>query len=263
MIFLTQLAQDNFQRPNENPLSQGGNWSLDSHPDPALKIASDICEATTTSVCAELYTGQTLPNDQYATLTFATTPHTGSFAIAILGIRTTDNGSSILGLPGYQLRVFSVNGPGGWVLSNMGTTIISGSQNAAAGDVWIVAAVGTTIFVLQNGVQIGSVTNAAYSSGIACLAAFASNTLQDIQYSNFACGSASTAPPAPSVYSVPDCRDYVTFPNLAINVNGTLTYTVPAHPSHSNPTDSRTTTPVSSGTYPQNNREAGVFGPGE
>ena len=84
MITLTQLASDNFQRANENPLAHPP-WSTDSFGDAGLKIASDICEATTTgggTDCVELYTGQTLPNNQYASFTFATTPHTGSIASA-------------------------------------------------------------------------------------------------------------------------------------------------------------------------------------
>jgi hypothetical protein len=72
--------------------------------------------------------------------------------------------------------------------------------------------------------------------------------------------------PAPPVvpYSVPDCRNYATFPNNSVSVNGTLTYTVNAQPSHSAPVDSRAAgAPVASGTYPQNSRTPGTFGPGE
>jgi len=67
-------------------------------------------------------------------------------------------------------------------------------------------------------------------------------------------------------YSVPDCRNYATFPNLFININGTLTYTVPSVDSRAAgaPVDSRTGgTPVACGMYPQNSRAPGVFGPGE
>lgn len=42
-----------------------------------------------------------------------------------------------------------------------------------------------------------------------------------------------------SVYSVPDCRNYGQFPNNTVTVQATVFYTVPAHPSHTNPTDSR------------------------
>jgi len=76
-----------------------------------------------------------------------------------------------------------------------------------------------------------------------------------------------------TVYSVPDCRDSycglvpVTnhYPNGSRTVNGTKIYDVetsnnPAIP----PTDSRATgAPVPSGTYPQNSRTPGTYGPGE
>ena len=70
-----------------------------------------------------------------------------------------------------------------------------------------------------------------------------------------------------SVYSVPDCRNFGVFPNNSINVQGTLTYTVPAHPSTTPPTDSRAAgAPVDSRTAantPQNSRTPGTYGPGE
>lgn len=79
-----------------------------------------------------------------------------------------------------------------------------------------------------------------------------------------------------SNYSVPDARNYGNFPNLAVNVNGTLTYTVPSSYSlrywfdtmfnrtQPLPEDSRTAgAPVACGTYPQNSRTPGTYGPGE
>lgn len=66
-------------------------------------------------------------------------------------------------------------------------------------------------------------------------------------------------------YSVPDCR--VTKPSSATsrNVNGTLVYDVQTSSNSAiPPTDSRAAgAPVASGTYPQNSRTPGTFGPGE
>lgn len=47
--------------------------------------------------------------------------------------------------------------------------------------------------------------------------------------------------PAPGVYSIPDCRNYGTFPNLSRNVQNTLTYDVPSKDSRTAgaPVDSR------------------------
>jgi hypothetical protein len=44
----------------------------------------------------------------------------------------------------------------------------------------------------------------------------------------------------PTPYSVPDCRNYATFPNNTVTIQSTVFYTVNAHPSHANPVDSRT-----------------------
>lgn len=40
-------------------------------------------------------------------------------------------------------------------------------------------------------------------------------------------------------YSIPDCRNYGVFPNDSVDVQGTETFTVPAHPSTTPPVDSR------------------------
>ena len=73
-----------------------------------------------------------------------------------------------------------------------------------------------------------------------------------------------TASAASGAYSRPDCR--VTKPNSATGetVNGTILYdsqtsSNPAIP----PTDSRVSKPVACGTYPQNSRTPGTYGPGE
>ena len=64
-------------------------------------------------------------------------------------------------------------------------------------------------------------------------------------------------------YSQPDCRNFGQFPNIAVNVNGTLTYTTSTSPSVTPPVDSRVSQPVTSSTYSQNSRTPGTYGPGE
>jgi hypothetical protein len=67
-------------------------------------------------------------------------------------------------------------------------------------------------------------------------------------------------------YSVPDDRNYGNFPNDAVDVNGTETYTVPSVDSRAAgaPVDSRAAgAPVASAAYPQNSRTPGLYGPGE
>ena len=56
-LIFTQLAANNFQRPNENPLSQGGNWTTVS-PDNPLQVLNNQCTAqSVNSTGRELYTG--------------------------------------------------------------------------------------------------------------------------------------------------------------------------------------------------------------
>lgn len=84
-------------------------------------------------------------------------------------------------------------------------------------------------------------------------------------FSTSAVGSAAyvITTPVPSVYSVPDCRKYGTFPNNSRNVQGTLTYDVGAQPSHTDPVDSRTagapTDSRQAANKPQNSRNQPPF----
>jgi hypothetical protein len=66
-----------------------------------------------------------------------------------------------------------------------------------------------------------------------------------------------TASAVAAVWSQPDDRDYAMFPNNEITVQGTETYTIPAHPSHTTPIDSRKAKPVDSrqtANIPENSR---------
>src|SRR5271154_6003463 len=105
-------------------------------------------------------------------------------------VRLTDNGVTFPSIPAYTLFV----GSGGiWqIRAGLLGIIMSGTTTVpVGGDVWVIAAVGTTLFVLQNGVQLGQVTNAAYASGETALVISFASPLSGIQLSNFACGSAS------------------------------------------------------------------------
>jgi hypothetical protein len=190
---LTQLGSDNFTRLNENPLSQSGNWVLDSYGDPALKIVSELCTSTTTNVCAELYTGVSVPNDQYAQATSADSL-SQSFEGIEIAIRLTDNGSTFISLPAYRLEIF---GNGQFELF-AGSSYVGGQTGLtiSAGDVFTVAVIGSTIYVLQNSTQLNSFTNATYSSGTTGLALI--NSGATVECSNWAVGSAS----ATATYSI-------------------------------------------------------------
>jgi hypothetical protein len=70
----TQLASDNFQRADENPLSQGGNWSASSFTSffvPSQVLSNLAASTSNAHPSCSLYTGVVFPNDQYAEITVA------------------------------------------------------------------------------------------------------------------------------------------------------------------------------------------------
>jgi hypothetical protein len=189
-LYLTQLAADSFNRANIYPLA--APWAQDTADSPGLQIVSDFCEPVTGGQpCLQLYgySGGT-PNDQFASFT---TVSNLSSAVAYVGIRITDNGSSAYSLPGYYLLVVA----GSWFLKSggySGTILLSGSTTINAGDTFTLAAVGTTLYVVQNSTQLGSITDSTYTSGTTLLG-FNEGI---VQVSNFAMGSATNV----STYSI-------------------------------------------------------------
>jgi hypothetical protein len=182
---LTPIASDNFTRANENPLSQGGNWTLDTFGDAPLEIVSDLCQSTTVfSNAGEFYSGVSTPNDQYASMTISFPTNGGENLLN----RATDNGSTLTSLPAYRLIVF--NFTGGWELFAATSLIASGPSTVASGDVWTLAVVGTTVYIVQNGTILDTITNTSYASGLTMLA-ISPNASQSATLSNFVMGSAS------------------------------------------------------------------------
>lgn len=225
-IFLTQLASDNFQRANESPLIHPP-WSTDTFGQGGLQIISHLAQGTATFTdCTEIYTGVSLPNDQYASATLGA-GIVGN-ANLVLGVRMTDNGSvSLGGMPGYFTRIA---GTGNWTLQDGsgGHVLASGAGlivNSA--DVFVLAAIGTTLYLIQNGAQVTSVVNTLWSTGSAMLVCATGASASAVQVSNFACGKASTSPGGTGIgFSTPDCRIYGGFPNTGVvQSDGTIFYT--------------------------------------
>jgi hypothetical protein len=196
-LTLTQLASDNFQRANVNPLVSP--WAAPSITQ-GLAIVSEVCEGPGEYGGWQFY-DYDLPNDQYASATIATLPEDENGFMLL--VRATDNGGNVVTIPGYLLEVFQFPGNCEWELRIPGSEILSGSVAAInPGDVFTLAAVGTTIYVFQNSTLLGSITDTTYSSGGTALECDAS----EVHLSNFAIGSAavSTGPtPTPDVPTDP------------------------------------------------------------
>src|SRR5260370_17507783 len=146
-IFLTQLASDNFQRGNEAGLIHPP-WSTDTFGQGGLQIISNLAQGTATFTdCTEIYTGVSLPNDQYASATLGAT--IAGNANLVLGVRMVDTGSASLGgMPGYFTRISGTGNGGAWNIQDGsgGHVLASGSGlTVNSGDVFVLAAIGTII----------------------------------------------------------------------------------------------------------------------
>jgi hypothetical protein len=270
MLFLSQLAVDTFQRNNESPLASPP-WAVDTFGQAGLQIISHLAQGTATNTdCTELYTGVTLPNDQYASATLGA--GISGNANLVLGVRMVDNGGQALGgMPGYFTRISGTSNGGVWNIQDGsgGHVLANGSGlTVNSSDLFVLAAIGTTVYLFQNGVQVTSVVNALWSSGSAMLVCATGASASAVQVSAFATGKASLTPGTSTGYSVPDCRVAPAGPNSSRVVQGTLIYDVQTSSNKSiPPTDSRTagqgTDSRVSSNVPLNSRTPGTFGPGE
>jgi hypothetical protein len=253
----TPLFTDNFQRPNEEPLNPA-NWSVPGAAD--LAVVSHLCVGqVSTGGGVETYKGSVIPPDQYTAATLNQFGLTSELDVFIRANAATTTG--------YRATLLANgDGTGSVQLDDAATQLpLAGPVligTISLGDVLETWAVGTSIFVSYNGAQVLSTTNVLYASGRPALRMLFTAVQTDTSVSLFVTGSVANAVPV-LPYSEPDCRNYGQFPNNSVNVNQTLTYTVPAHPSYVAPVDSRVAKPVASGTYPQNSRTPGTFGPGE
>jgi hypothetical protein len=177
------LFTDTFTRANENPLSDGGNWSEFSggglYP---LQVLGDACAGTnTTNQNTEYYNG-TLPNDQYAEATVAAI---GEFSFLWVFAR---EGSTIdPSLSGYGLS-FNKDSDS-FRLQAASSFLYSGTGALFVGDTFLLATYGTTIAAYHNGTQIAAVTDSTYSSGKVATACVVSNTVSDTTIAPFTAGS--------------------------------------------------------------------------
>ena len=169
---LVQLAADNFHRANENPLNNGGNWTAPTGLSQGLQIVSELCQsaaALSTEYAGQYFNGAPLPEDQYASLTLATFEN-GSDASVAMYVRAAGSNQG-QPISGYSLVLaisaqdsgvganFSVSGGG----IPFNSTLVTFSE----GDVWTLAAVGNTLYVIRNGTVVATEVDseAAYTSG--------------------------------------------------------------------------------------------------
>jgi len=208
-LILNQLGQDNFATDsNQNPLASPP-WTAPSTY--KLEVSAGLCTGNSGGIGGEQYTGVSLGNDQYASGTIADISAYGDSAM-ILAIRASGNGSGaeFVWDNGYELQVYPdpedsrsffelLSRTSGSATFLTDGFVFSAPNN---GDVWTLAAVGTTLYVLLNGTQVASLTDSTYASGFSALTAYAFEGQP--YFSNFATGNASLG----STYSISgNCGD--------------------------------------------------------
>jgi hypothetical protein len=201
-IYLTQLGSDNFQRANENPLSQGGNWT--ENPTPAnypLQIVGEQCVCTVggpqDTQDGSIYSGVSLPADQYVAVTVgALKPDELESYIgpnlrftAIPGQPFEDELSYMLWVSQGEWIVTGPTSPTDYNLQILGQGY---GITVEVGDIITFAVIGTTLYFYQNTTLIWSGTDTNVVSGVSALAmqCDSSNTSL-VSVSNFSVGSAS------------------------------------------------------------------------
>ena len=155
----TVIATDNFNRANG---SLGPAWTATS--DGAMSIVSQQVTGVAGADSGEIRTGESYPSDQFSQLTVSATPLSGGGWVAA-AVRMQASGQSVYaglyfwnyGSP--ELMLFKRTG-GAW--AQLGAY---NSGVLAAGTLVQVAAVGSTISVLQNGVTRITVTDSTLTGG--------------------------------------------------------------------------------------------------
>jgi hypothetical protein len=160
---MTKLANDNFTRANENPLSGGSTnvWTVVPTVFP-LQVAGNLCEGTSNALSfnGSYYSGLSWPKDQYAQIVVSTLNNgSNNQAGAIVRCSAIDQSCylSFLRSDG-QLLMYVYNGGFQTFLATVATSF-------GAGSILRLQVQGTTLSAFINGILIKQVTDASISSG--------------------------------------------------------------------------------------------------
>lgn len=190
IVFLV-LAADNFIRPNENPLSGGGRWSVDTiTPIAPLQLLNDVAVLTDIGESNSLYTGIIWPNVQWAEVTIEECLDGSCSDLLVMHRQDAENG-----------YVFEIDGPLGPtcnvdIFTLIGGTprdiLFTGTLEINKGDVIRLECPGGFMRAYLNGVLFieGPVT--PLPAGVSNLDAFGHTAVTDCQFSNFRGGEIAT-----------------------------------------------------------------------
>lgn len=192
---MTILAQDSFNRANENPLA--APWSTASAGGPAgLKLVSNAVTPITTATDSWMYySGVTWPADQYVKVKVGTLNAGKWDAGPVARMSATGfNGYVLTFNDGSHLTLFKVVG------GSFGSALSSISTTLGVGDIVELRATGTSTTTLKmyiNGVQIGTDvvdSSSPLTSGNAAIGMFdGAITADDFEAGDFTAGPAGAA----------------------------------------------------------------------
>jgi len=169
--------------PDQNPLSDSGNWTA-GNPSFRLQVASGACEAVSGSTGDARLSGPTLPNDQYSLFTAG-----GIVESSNAYLRSAVAGT---GHGGFRFFLFYLTSTI-YVYNPSSSLILTIPVTFSSGDQFLAFAYGTTIGIYQNGVLIGSVTNASVTTGTTQVLAISyASTNSDTTMTYYEAGSVTT-----------------------------------------------------------------------
>ena len=213
-------ASDNFNRANGG---LGANWTATS--DGGMAIASQQLAGTTSALTGDIWSANTFTSDQYSQIQVTSTQLSGGQWIGA-GVRLQSGGvNGYVGIYYWnsgspELELFKRTGTNGW--TQLGSAVSSGAL--AAGTQLEVAAVGSTISFLQNGVSRISVTDSSYTGGAPGMLIFGGGTADNWSGGNAASytvgGTVSGL--SGTVVLQDNGGD-----NLSVSANGTFTFATP------------------------------------
>lgn len=176
---MTQLASDNFTRANENPLSDGGNWTTMSQQPHACQLLSDFVTNVATGATAgssgSYWNAISFANDQYAQVVMAAMGGTASQADCGPVVRYTPGSTDTWYFGGVLQGAGALGTTQGPFISKVSTTGGGNTESVlaalnlaiSANDVMSLNVRGNTFIFRQNGIGILIGVESSFASGTA------------------------------------------------------------------------------------------------
>ncbi len=186
-VTLTPLHSDTFQRPDENPLSDGGKWTAPSGLNTG-QLVSHAVESITTGLPNPnaFWTGDgAWANDQYSQITVQNISGIGQVFAAVRSNVAASTTVYYVQTNAGAVQIYKE-------VAGSFTQLTSVTAAITAGDKLALAVIGTTLYALKNGAVISSVIDNSIASGTAGFMLYVpSGSITDAQVSAWEGGTPS------------------------------------------------------------------------